>query len=75
MADVRVTVDRKGGLILDHLGFEGSSCLDAAAALKRVLAERYGVTLRDEHITRKPELDDAAVEERQQAPQVQQEGA
>jgi predicted flavoprotein YhiN len=75
MADVRATVDGQGGLIIDHLGFQGPGCLQAAAALKRVLAERYGITLQDEHITTKPELGEAAVEERQQAPHVEQEGA
>jgi hypothetical protein len=74
MPDIRVTVTAAGEVTMDYLGFRGTSCLRAAAALKKVLAERYGVAVVEEQVTEKPELEEVA-QVQEDATQVrQQEG-
>ena len=76
MPEVRVRVAPGGDVTMDYQGFRGPSCLQAAEALKKLLAKRYGVTVVDEQITNKPEMDETLVAEAQQeSAQVQREGA
>lgn len=58
MREVKVTVNPDGTTRTDFTGYTGSTCLDAAAKLRQLLAA-YGVQIEQTQFTPKPELTQA----------------
>lgn len=71
MREVKVTVNPDGTTRTDFAGYTGSTCLDAAAKLRELLAA-YGVQIEQTQFTPKPELTQA-IEESTRTSEVQHE--
>ena len=55
MKKVIIKIGKDGRIHWDFDGFIGDECFDAADAIKRLLKEKYGVDVDDEHVEVKPE--------------------
>jgi hypothetical protein len=66
MHEVRVTVNPDGTTKTDFSGFTGPTCLDEAAKLRQLLANRFGIQVEETNFVAKPELQQAQEQQQRQ---------
>ena len=55
MRIIKVYVKKDGKVVFDFEGYKGKLCMEEAERLKKVLAEKYGLSIENIEIRYKPE--------------------